>query len=344
KSNVSILQLNDYCLELILKYLGMEDHLSFAETCPQFCLVFKKWARRFYINVFLVGVISVVEFKVLSLVNENIKTLCVDVDDLMNTLSKNYGNKRNYYFRKFCQLIVGMRQLQSLKVWQFENDKRQYAKSIMKMAGSLYQLKHLEIVAHSELSPYNIYNAIDLSWFFAECENAVLRPFTQLETLTLNVRLSSRELRKSCESMPNLRALHLKARVNTSSLKHIIKDGPQLEELSFCPRPKKKMLFCHQEQGKHQLQIFHAIKDRSSLVSLDYKGVISELKEAEELASIKSLKILNCRFSNPHFVRLLKDLSSLEELRISLLPNFGDISADYLELITTCTRLRLLRI
>ncbi|KAH8388963.1 hypothetical protein KR215_008670 [Drosophila sulfurigaster] len=151
ESRVHILQLNAYCLETILKYLEMEDHLSFAETCHYFRDVFNRWTSSFnYIHVVLMADISVHDFKLLSVVYKNVKTLCVDVDDLMHSLNKHYGNERNYYFRQFCKLIIGMQQLQSLKLWQFDCKKRQYAQNIIKMAGSLHQIKQLEIFAYSE--------------------------------------------------------------------------------------------------------------------------------------------------------------------------------------------------
>ncbi|XP_034109816.1 uncharacterized protein LOC117571684 isoform X2 [Drosophila albomicans] len=329
ESRVHILQLNDYCLENILKYLEMEDHLSFAETCHYFRDVFNRWASSFYyIHIVLMAEISKHDFKLLSLVYKNVKTLCVDVDDLMHSLNKHYGNERKYYFRQFCKLIIGMQQLQSLKLWEFNCKKRQYAQNIIKMAGSLHQLQQLEIFAH-------------------KCGNIsrVLRPFKQLEILTLDVNLSSKELRRSCHSMPHLRQLSLTSRVDSSTLKDVIKDSPQLEELSFYLKPKAKTLYCFQKPKACSSEILQSLAySHVSLVSLDIRHIISDLNEAKLLATISSLKILTCRFSNADCVHWLRQLSLLEELRISLLETIVDMTEIYLDLIGTCTRLRFLRI
>ncbi|XP_051860923.1 uncharacterized protein LOC117571684 isoform X4 [Drosophila albomicans] len=233
---------------------------------------------------------------------------------------------------QFCKLIIGMQQLQSLKLWEFNCKKRQYAQNIIKMAGSLHQLQQLEIFAHT---------------YFAECGNIsrVLRPFKQLEILTLDVNLSSKELRRSCHSMPHLRQLSLTSRVDSSTLKDVIKDSPQLEELSFYLKPKAKTLYCFQKPKACSSEILQSLAySHVSLVSLDIRHIISDLNEAKLLATISSLKILTCRFSNADCVHWLRQLSLLEELRISLLETIVDMTEIYLDLIGTCTRLRFLRI
>lgn len=44
----TILDLNDYCLGQILKYLSGEEHLRFAETCDRFREVFREWFNVLY--------------------------------------------------------------------------------------------------------------------------------------------------------------------------------------------------------------------------------------------------------------------------------------------------------
>lgn len=180
---------------------------------------------------------------------------------------------------------------------------------------------------------------------FTECRSAALRSFNQLELLSLDVQLSSRDMLKSCQSMIYLRELHLTERVGTSSLKHIIKSCPHLKELSFCIKPQIKARICTDIPGGCPAEIFSALADwTKELISLNVKGTISDLNQAEQLASISSLKKLTCGFSNPDCVRVLSQLRLLEELRISLHHCNDDISEIYLELIRSCTRLRLLRI
>ncbi|XP_026845541.1 uncharacterized protein LOC6595802 [Drosophila persimilis] len=82
---------------------------------------------------------------------------------------------------------------------------------------------------------------------------------------------------------------------------------------------------------------------RTTLLSLSVKGQICAVHEAESLASIKSLEVLDCNFSNPDCVLLLTGLSSLRALRITYLQQI-DISSAYLYLIRQCRELRFLRI
>lgn len=44
----NILDLNDYCLGQILKYLYEEDHMPFAETCVRFREIFRDWFNVLY--------------------------------------------------------------------------------------------------------------------------------------------------------------------------------------------------------------------------------------------------------------------------------------------------------
>ncbi|EDV97047.1 GH17264 [Drosophila grimshawi] len=47
-NQVTILDLNDYCLGRVLKYLQIEDHVNFAETCMRFRDVLRDWSCVLY--------------------------------------------------------------------------------------------------------------------------------------------------------------------------------------------------------------------------------------------------------------------------------------------------------
>lgn len=144
---VTILDLNDYCLESIFDYLEGTDLINFAETCSRVRQVFKHWASFRYVNFFIVEEISTYELKLLSVVAENIKKLCIYVDDLNVFLSRNYGKNKNYFFNKFCMLIKDMKSLQSFGLWQYK--KKVCSRSIF-LALQKKNLKNLQICAQSK--------------------------------------------------------------------------------------------------------------------------------------------------------------------------------------------------
>lgn len=47
-NEMNILDLNDYCLGQILKYLKLEDQMRFADTCNRFREVFRDWYHVLY--------------------------------------------------------------------------------------------------------------------------------------------------------------------------------------------------------------------------------------------------------------------------------------------------------
>ncbi|KRF85110.1 uncharacterized protein Dvir_GJ25761 [Drosophila virilis] len=319
---VTILDLNDYCLESIFDYLEGKDLINFAETCSRARQVFKHWSSFRYVNFFVVEEISTYELKLLSIVAENVRKLCIYVDDLNVFLSRNYGKNKNYFFNKFCMLINDMTSLQSFGLWQYT--KKVSTRSIF-LALQKKNLKNLQICA-------------------PKCESAALRSFTELEMLSLNVQLSSKDLLKSCQSMRQLRALHLTDRVGNSSLKDIIYHCSNLQELSFYIKTKKNNINCTTLKGTGATDIFGALADSAKcLKSLIVHGIICDLNQAKQLAGISTLRILKCSFANADCVLALRNLTLLEELRISFKCDVN-ISSIYLDLIRECAHLYLLSI
>ncbi|KAH8405237.1 hypothetical protein KR222_000065 [Zaprionus bogoriensis] len=146
---IHVFQLNDYCLEQILSYLSMKDHLSFAATCCRFRQVFKHWAIREYSSFILVAPIPATELKLFSLVAENVKKLSIDVDDLVSSLASNHTLGKVHLFRKFCRLLqCEMKHLHTVNLWQY--DKKDHGKKILAALHNHRSIKHLEVSLNSK--------------------------------------------------------------------------------------------------------------------------------------------------------------------------------------------------
>lgn len=109
----SILDLNDYCLGQVLKYLKLEDHVRFAETCTQFRDVFREWFYVLYPE-FEIKLCSdpdnnVVEWKLklLRIVRDIIKRLSVSCEKPLSD---------DDFVTKLCKEIEGMNNLEYLAV------------------------------------------------------------------------------------------------------------------------------------------------------------------------------------------------------------------------------------
>jgi len=159
------------------------------------------------------------------------------------------------------------------------------------------------------------------------------------------VEISPKVLLQTCRSLTRLRTLHLSEQVSSSNLKDILEHLPLLQELSFyVDRSNKWGLFaCHRYQRRSLEGIFEYLARERTLKILRVKGEIVAVPEAEYLANIKSLKSLDCSFTDPELVSYLLALTSLESLRITYLHPI-DISSTYLDIIRQYKDLRLLSI
>jgi len=331
-----ILQLNDYCLDLILQFMNTSDRINFAYTCSRFRHVFLIWSRRGYSNFSIIGFVEPWELKLLSLIAKSVRTLNFFVDDLVCSFNDNYSsNKRHNAVFKFCNVIQGMKNLEYVKIMQIHP--HPIAKLCLRALQDLPNLKTLHIC-----TPSNYFNKyiqfITNVLFFKGREN--FGKFHRLEYISIDVEISPKVLLQTCRSLTRLRTLHLSEQVSSSNLKGILEHLPLLQELSFyVDRSNKWGLFaCHRYQRKSLESIFEYLARERTLKILRVKGEIVAVPEAEYLANIKSLKSLDCSFTDPELVSYLLALTSLESLRITYLHPI-DISSIYLDMIRQCKNL-----
>lgn len=147
-----------------------------------------------------------------------------------------------------------------------------------------------------------------------ELDSVDLGRFHRLELISIDMEISPRVLLRYCKSLGNLKTLHLSDQVSSSHLRGILEQLPHLQDLSFyIDRSNKWGLFaCHRDTRNSLTMIFDFLASERRLEVLRIKGHISARNEAKSLASIKSLKSLDCSFANPEFVIYLTDLLSQE--------------------------------
>ncbi|XP_044570637.1 uncharacterized protein LOC26515081 isoform X4 [Drosophila ananassae] len=171
--------------------------------------------------------------------------------------------------------------------------------------------------------------------------------FHKLEFISIDVELPSRILRRCCASMTNLRTLHLSSEVGSLYLRDVLDHLPHLQDLSFeidrSWRTSRLVCYPKWNPSRSLIEIFNFLASRRTLEALKIKGHLIAETEAEALAKITSLKKLDCHFSSPACVQHLRNLTSLEILRLSHISS-EDISYLYLNVIYSCQNLRFLRI
>lgn len=109
----NILDLNDYCLGQILKYLYEEDHMPFAETCTRFREIFRDWFNVLYTEYRIklcVDPYNNIErqLKLLDIVKEIIKRFFV-IEEIQTA--------KNSVWQMLCKLIGRMDSLEYIAIW-----------------------------------------------------------------------------------------------------------------------------------------------------------------------------------------------------------------------------------
>ncbi|XP_044570636.1 uncharacterized protein LOC26515081 isoform X2 [Drosophila ananassae] len=298
------MHLNEYCLEMILDYSNFREHISFSQTCSRFREVFGIWARNKYTKVSIVGDVEEKELVLMSLVASNIKGLTIFVDDLVSSFQSLYNLESKNSLIKFCDLVQRMQKLESVKIRQ--TNQHPITGNLLTALRHLPNLKQMHISTPRQGTKR-------------------LGMFHKLEFISIDVELPSRILRRCCASMTNLRTLHLSSEVGSLYLRDVLDHLPHLQDLSF------------------EIDRSWRTSRRRTLEALKIKGHLIAETEAEALAKITSLKKLDCHFSSPACVQHLRNLTSLEILRLSHISS-EDISYLYLNVIYSCQNLRFLRI
>ncbi|KAH8364042.1 hypothetical protein KR084_001899, partial [Drosophila pseudotakahashii] len=316
-----ILQLNDYCLEIILQYVDIIGRISFAHTCSRFRDVFLVWSRRGYANISITGVVEPRELTLLCLIPKSVRTLNLFADDLVSSFNDNYSRKKSHNApSKFCNLIKGMENLEYVKVMQIHP--HPITKLLLRALQDLPNLKQLHI-----------------------CVPKNFGKFHRLELISIDVEVSPRDLLQYCRSLSRLRTLILSEQVSSCNLREILELLPHLQELSFYVDRSNKsgLLACYRDPRKSLTIVLDYLARERALQVLRIKGPIVAEYEAKSLVNIKSLRALDCSFADPDLVKYLSALTSLQILRITFLHPI-DISSAYLEVIRQCKDLRFLRI
>ncbi|XP_030376928.1 uncharacterized protein LOC115625860 [Scaptodrosophila lebanonensis] len=183
-----------------------------------------------------------------------------------------------------------------------------------------------------------------------------------LEELSTDIGMTTPQWIAFLKSNPKLRSLQFRVcRIIPEKPADLVPYCTSLEELyiwfkskcdsydygAFAQLPNLKHLHIigKYQQTDSTVQLFRSLvaRDPQLLESLSIKRGMLTFDETQEIVHIKSLKELNCSFSDIECVDLLTQLTELEELSI-LLKSDTDISNAALRILKSCTKLKLFRI
>ncbi|XP_058984971.1 uncharacterized protein LOC131805609 isoform X3 [Musca domestica] len=352
--SISILNLNDDCLELIFKHLPMKDKIQLARSCSRLRNVFEMhskieykrfalcdldnltlWQTRQFLEMAgpqierLDGPVPykqvnrIMEF--LGLFCTNVKTVCIDGNHLKPSI--------------LCKLLRKMTNVETLEL----NDTGLCDFSIPVLK-NLPGLKSLSLNENCELT------------------GKYIKELKTISSLSLNGcrRLTSHHLLKICESLTELHNLELldcpiqltldfselvkhlsnleTLKINTpySKQSQLVATLPKLKHLTLCSEIDIPASF-FEELVKHQShQLESLFVEARNWINLEKATKISELKK------LKRLSCQNNELLNNECLEKLAVLSQLEELNIRNCSNFSE--RVLLDLIKSCPKLHTLDI
>ncbi|XP_064539843.1 uncharacterized protein LOC135429470 isoform X1 [Drosophila montana] len=333
---LNIMDLNNYCFGRILKYLEIEDLVSFGETCMRFREVLGEWINVLY-----------PEFKIED---------CYDLNDIEWELKLFFivrgaikrmkfviGQPVAFPVNRFCNHVKSMDSLEDFtiyigyqKVWQFG-----IIDKVLSALTSLPKLKSLIFSCNTQR--------------FDECK---LIRFNCLKELELFYGIAVKDLVAICKSNANLRIL--KIEMGNGELNGIVPHCQNLEEICFpiscssyarlaeLPNIRKVVIYngCSTSPPWPRLMeffsAFAAQQQKTQLESLILYPRIN-FEVTTKLIELKFLKELRCSFEDANCIDLLTDLTELEGLYI-MLPRNGPGGNECLNVLRSCKKLQRLHI
>lgn len=342
-----IMNLNDHCLEHILRQLSLHDRIRFARTCIRF--------RSIYLQA------SAALNRSISFDNFDGMTTW-DLRDFFQLSGKHLqhieGIMPTSRFQRFCEYFgmhcINLKTLQaSASKLSARNVRKMFARvnqlQELQLRGcslsnaALLGLKHLKKLKRLDLSDNDLLTGVNMNCLPASIESL---------TLTNCNGFQSKHLSKICTSLPKLRGLHMKAVYTiTTGFQQVItgKCGLAIEELTISTHPTnlyehiaklprlKKLVIYSAEQGvalKPQLLPWLVEHKAQQLQHFESHGQNSI--NPEMISHIGQLNALHTLIL-PH-----NNLIGEQQLEVLKLPHLEQISLKYWSQLSNAAVLRLI--
>ncbi|XP_030572123.1 uncharacterized protein LOC115770826 [Drosophila novamexicana] len=342
---LNILDLNDYCLGRILKYLEIEDHVNFGQACTRFREALRDWSYVLY-PVFEIRRSEDIklQLKLFFIVCDVVKKLFLDIGE--STLQGGFP------VDQFCNHVQSMDSLECFiinegtglgRMFKTANSVRdRIIEKTFKALEHLPKLKSISVTCGA-----NSYDA------------SCLIQMKCLQELSLNTKIAAEDLVEICKSNANLRVLWLREVVG--ELNDIVPHCQNLEEIVFpmfsshttyaglaeLPNIKKIVIKSTNSTSPcaKLIELFSAFAAQRQNTQLQSLILLSSLnfEETTKLIELKFLKELRCSFEDASCIDLLTDLTELEGLYI-MLGRSGAGSKECLNVLKSCKILQRLHI
>ncbi|KAH8398789.1 hypothetical protein KR222_003917, partial [Zaprionus bogoriensis] len=346
---LSILDLNDYCLGQIIRYLRVEDHVQFAQTCTHFRAVLRDWSHVLYpefeitrLNDADAGSGVEWQLQLLGIVRDVVRRLNLDI----RQVDGEQALQEHDFVENLCSQIREMESLEYIAV----NEGSLLGRLVNTSSPLRYQCMEKVLSALEQLPKVH---SVSLS-----CRTNNLIRMRGLERVSIDTTIASEDLVEICQSNANLRVLWIREVVG--ELTDIVPHCPNLEEIAFPMFASHKSYAALAELPKIRklvikgtnltspcaklMELFDAFveQERSQLESVILYTYLN-YRETIKLIELRGLKELRCCFDDARCIDLLTDLTELEGLYI-MLGRSGAGASECINILKSCRKLQRLHI
>ncbi|KAL7733183.1 hypothetical protein ACLKA6_004696 [Drosophila palustris] len=223
---LSILDLNDYCLGTVLKYHGLEDHVRFAQACNRFREVLRDWAPVLYPDFHIKRTKDTDpedikwEYELLCIIRDIIKRLYLDIHQVDGDASLSIDD--------LCTQIKAMESLEYIAI----NEGSILGKLSFSANSPRQQLIEKALDALEFLPNIKSVSVSSKTDIFSSC---CLKRINCLEKLSIDNKIASEDLVEICKSNANLRVLWQKPlELYSTGVMHLCNEGEKLIDDAYC--------------------------------------------------------------------------------------------------------------
>ncbi|XP_030566863.1 uncharacterized protein LOC115766917 [Drosophila novamexicana] len=331
-----ILDLNDDCIACVLKYLPIENHMSFAGVCTRFRHVWLGYRNCLYKQLEL-GESSAKGLKqellLLRQISRHVKRIVI-----------NFNRKFDWcgiLFREIIGILKKLTALERAILWIKDDEPYETYEKILR---AFEHLPNMQGIA-----TYQDNCIVDSLYHFNECDE-----------LLAESRLSRNPLIEPIDRHTKIRLLIFNNASIRPTLEDLVRHSSLVQELSLCMIQKAAEYTALAElPNLCKLEIFgNRTIDYGSLMPL-IAAVSSKLsqqlhtltihapslgyQETAKIAQIRTLRELDCDFTEPRCLELLIALDQLTHLSIKL-PKSCPIDSLVLHILRECHSLNVIKI
>ncbi|ALC43314.1 CG12520 [Drosophila busckii] len=353
----NILDLNDYCLGTILKYLATEDHVSFAQSCARFRQTLKDWSCTLYPQFEL----SRHRHKDLDALRAELKLCCIIGDVLrrlkldIREVERNNVLCEGFTLQRLYELLKSMRNLEHCEL---KEESRFGALVPMSIRNVVEPFQFIEnSCAAFECLP-NL-QSVNVDCNMTSAKAYSLCKLQQVQQLSIYNQIAAEDLSRICGSNAKLRKLTLREIVGDISAlathcQHLLEISlpissqcPSYAAIAHLPSLQRIIIKGSTQSSPcaKTLELFAALAANAHTTQLRSLILYPSLdaEETSGLAKLHFLRELRCTFNDAQCIEQLTALQQLEDLYIMLGRSHAG-AEQLLSVLRSCKQLQRLHI